>query len=399
MRFVGAVSIIFVFAGSVLAQGPNDNANPNAFFAQNHVPVCPGPAAAGDVRCHARVIADKGGTPSTNTAPAGLSPQQIRSAYNLNGGIASTPTTIAIVDAYDNPNVFNDLTTYDKTFGLPPFLQCSSTVTTGCFKKVNQRGGTAYPVTNASWALEIALDVEVAHATCQNCTLVLVEADSATFTNLMAAEDQAVLQGAKVVSNSYGANEFSGETSYDSHFNVPGVAFTVSSGDAGFAAGAQYPAASPYVTAVGGTSLFINSNGSYLSESAWNGAGSGCSQYESKTGLPQTDTGCANRTVADVAAVADPNTGAAVYDSTRFQSKSGWFKVGGTSLASPLIAGVYALSGNTTAANTIPYAHASSLHDVTTGSNGSCGGSYLCTAIAGFDGPTGLGTPNGIGAF
>jgi len=115
--------------------------------------------------------------------------------------------------------------------------------------------------------------------------------------------------------------------------------------------------------------------------------------------LPQTDTGCANRTVADVAAVADPNTGAAVYDSTRFQSKSGWFRVGGTSLASPLIAGVYALSGNTTAANTIPYAHASSLHDVTTGSNGSCGGSYLCTAIAGFDGPTGLGTPNGIGAF
>jgi subtilase family serine protease len=404
MRFVGAAVIIFVFAGSAFAQGvqgPNVNANSNAFLnAQNHIPVCPGPAAAGDVRCNARVITDKGGTPSTSQLPAGLSPQQILSAYSLGTGVAATPTTIAIVDAYDNPNVFNDLTTYDKTFHLPVFPQCSSSLTTGCFKKVNQRGTATYPAQNASWSLEIALDVEVAHATCQNCTIVLVEADSSSYTNLMAAVDQAVLQHATVVSNSYGSNEFSGEASYDSHFNVPGVAFTFSTGDAGY--GVEYPAASPYVTAVGGTSLFLTNTGGYLSESAWGGAGSGCSAIESKSGLLQTDTGCANRTVADVSAVADPNTGAAVYDSTRFQGKSGWFKVGGTSLASPLIAGVYALSGNTAGgANTIPYstAAAASLHDVTSGSNGSCGGSYLCTAVAGFDGPTGLGTPNGIGAF
>jgi subtilase family serine protease len=231
----------------------------------------------------------------------------------------------------------------------------------------------------------------------------LVEANSATYTNLIAAIDKAVAFGAKVVSNSWGSAEFSGETTYDSHFNRPGVAFTVSAGDAGY--GAQYPASSQYVTAVGGTSLFLNADGSYNSELAWSGTGSGCSAYEPKPlwQIGITDSLCAKRMVADVSAVADPNTGAAVYDSYGYSGIKGWFQVGGTSLSAPLVAAVYALSGNTSGnANQIPYtlgSLATNLRDIISGSNGLCGGSYLCTALAGYDGPTGLGTPNGAAAF
>jgi len=177
----------------------------------------------------------------------------------------------------------------------------------------------------------------------------------------------------------------------------PGIAITVSSGDGGY--GVEFPAASQYVTAVGGTTL-TGSLQSGWNETAWSGAGSGCSAYIPKPSW-QKDSGCANRTVADVAADADPNTGVAVYDSFRYQGYSGWLVFGGTSVASPIIASVYALAGN--AASVIdgasPYAHTGSLHDITSGSNGSCGGSYLCTAGPGYDGPTGNGTPNGTGAF
>ncbi len=233
---------------------------------------------------------------------------------------------------------------------------------------------------------------------CQNCSILLVEANSSSYADLMTAVDRAVSMGANVVSNSYGSNEFSGETAYDSHFNKTGVAFTVSSGDAGY--GAEYPASSRYVTAVGGTTLNLQ-NGAYVSETAWAGAGSGCSAYSTKPSW-QTDAGCVRRTVADVSAVADPNTGAAVYDTVRYQGKSGWYRVGGTSLAAPIIAGVYGLAGSVSVGvygNSLPYSNLSFLHDILLGSNGSCAGSYLCTAKAGFDGPTGLGTPNGSGSF
>jgi subtilase family serine protease len=162
----------------------------------------------------------------------------------------------------------------------------------------------------------------------------------------------------------------------------------------------EYPASSQYVTAVGGTTLNLNSNNTYKMETVWNGTGSGCSAYEPKPTW-QKDAGCPRRTVADVAADADPSTGAAVYESFGYNGRSGWFQVGGTSLSSPIIAAVYALAGN--AASTVDgsysYRHTSSLHDVTSGSNGSCGGSYLCDAKAGYDGPTGNGTPKGTGAF
>jgi subtilase family serine protease len=234
----------------------------------------------------------------------------------------------------------------------------------------------------------------MASATCPNCQILLVEANSNSFTDLAAAEDTAAALGANVISNSYGGSEFAQETSqtYNSHFNHPDVAITVSTGDSGY--GVEFPASSQYVTAVGGTSL--TKSGSAYSERAWSGAGSGCSAYVGKPSW-QHDSGCARRTVADVSAVADPNTGVAVYDSYRYQGAAGWMVFGGTSASAPIIAGTVALGGGTSPSK--PYGNTVALHDVTSGSNGSCSVAYLCTAGTGFDGPTGLGTPNGVAAF
>ena len=266
-------------------------------------------------------------------------------------------------------------------------------------RKVNQSGGTTPPTKNGGWAQEISLDLDMASAICPNCKILLVEASSSSMANLAAAEDTAARLGATVISNSYGGSEFSGETATDSHYHHPGVPITVSSGDNGF--GVEYPAASPYVTAVGGTSLArASSTARGFTEKAWSGAGSGCSVYEFKPAF-QSDTGCARRTVADVSAVADPSTGVAVYDSLAYQGASGWMVFGGTSVSAPLVASVYALAGNGASIGDAghAYANAASLFDVRSGSNGSCSPAYLCTARAGFDGPTGLGTPNGVGAF
>lgn len=370
---------------------------------QNHMRVC-ADVAPGEASCNARVTIDGRGTPNaTPKMISGYGPNQFLKAYNLTGHASGTPT-IAIVDAYDDPYIASDLSTYSASFGIPQLPTCNGSIASAsgpCFQKVNQNGQTNHlPSGNSGWALEIALDVETAHAVCQNCKVLLVEANNSSYANLMAAVDRAVALGASVVSNSYGSSEFSSETSYDSHFNHPGVAFTVSAGDSGY--GVEYPAASRYVTAVGGTSLFLNADGSYNTEAAWSGTGSGCSAFEAKAPW-QVDPGCSKRMVADVSADADPNTGAAVYDSYRYYGVSGWFQVGGTSLASPLIAGVYALSGTIPAGtqeNSLAYAApAGSLHDVTSGSNGSCGTAYFCTALSGFDGPTGLGSPNGTAAF
>ncbi len=389
--FVILVSVLF-FGFSLLLKS-------NVFADNNsNAPVCPG-NPHDSFRCHARVVTDDKGQPQASSNPRGYGPAQFLGAYNLTGQASGNPV-IAIVDAYNHPNILSDLNTYSAQFGIPQLSNCSGPIAGAagpCFQKVDQRGGTAYPQTNAGWALEIALDVEAAHAVCQNCKILLVEADSNSYTNLMAAIDQARALGADVISNSYGSSEFSGENTYDSHFSA-GPVYTFSSGDSGY--GSSYPAASPLVTSVGGTTLNLSGN-SYVSESVWSGTGSGCSLYEPQPAW-QTSlglSGCSNRIIADVSADADPNTGAAVYDSVRYQGKKGWFQVGGTSLSSPLIAGVYALSGNF--GNGLPYSQGivgTNLHDITNGSNGSCG-IYLCTAGAGYDGPTGLGTPKGIGAF
>lgn len=384
-------------------------ANPPASLPEQalaHIAVCPPiPGAGQEARCHARVVSDKQGAPQTKIVPAGYGPAQLQGAYSLTG--LTSNKTIAIVDAYDQPYVKSDLDKYDSTFGLPSFPTCANASSTACFLKVNQNAQVGnYPTFNAGWGLEISLDVQVAHAICPGCKIILVEANSNSLGDLLTAEDSAIVLGANVVSNSWGASEFSTESSYDAHFNRPGVAITFSTGDNGF--GVQYPAASQYVTAVGGTTLTVSQTNQYVSESAWSGAGSGCSKYEQKPSW-QTDSGCANRTVADVSAVANPSTGAAIYDSCytagrRGSCSGGWFQVGGTSLASPIIAGIYALAGDVTSAvpaNSLPYTRLNygfNLHDVSSGSNGNCG-TYLCTSGLNYDGPTGLGSPLGITAF
>ena len=278
---------------------------------------------------------------------------------------------------------------YRAQFGLP-----TCTTANGCFRKVGQTGGKT-PRANASWSQEISLDLDMASAICPNCHILLVEASSASFANLSAAVDEAARLGATVISNSYGGPEYSSETSDQSHYNHPGIAITVSSGDGGY--GVEFPAASQYVIAVGGTSLKRASTARGFAETVWSGAGSGCSAYIAKPSW-QKDTGCARRTVADVSAIADPNTGVAVYDSYAYRGASGWMVFGGTSVAAPIIASVYALGSGGPGTAQALYS-SSAFFDVTSGSNGSCGGSYLCTGATGYDGPTGLGTPNGISAF
>lgn len=363
-------------------------------WAQGHRPVCPGPAGPGTARCHAHVVTDRVGKIYATTSPTGYSPTQLRTAYNLPSATAGKGQTISIVDAYDHPNIENDLKIYSTQFGLPLCTKAN-----GCFKKVNQTGGTSYPSKNSGWALEIALDVEIAHALCPNCKILLVEATTNSFSDLLTAEDYARTHST-ITSNSWGSTEFSGETNSanDGHFNHTGHPFTFSSGDSGY--GVEYPASSQYVTSVGGTTLTLNANFTRKNETVWSGSGSGCSAYEPKPSW-QKDKGCIRRTATDVAADANPTTGASVYDSVSYKNSSGWFKVGGTSLASPIIASAYALAGN--GANTIdgsfPYSHTSALFDVISGTNGTCSPTYLCAARSGEDGPSGNGTPKGINAF
>jgi len=328
--------------------------------------------------------------------PAGaLTPADLQAAYGLPSSSAGSGQTIAVVDAFDHPRAETDLAAYRARFGLAP-----CTGADGCFTKVNQAGARSpMPRVNGAWAQEIALDLEMASATCPKCRLVLVEADSGRFADLGAAVDTAVGLHADVVNNSYGSPEFATERSFDGHYDHPGTALTVSTGDAGY--GAQFPASSGHVTAVGGTRLVRKSGGGRgWSESAWAGGGSGCSRYVAKPAW-QRDHGCPRRTVADVAAVADPATGVAVYYSSDGGGTAHWYVFGGTSASAPIVAGAYALAGNAAKITygSYPYRHASALHDVVAGSNGTCTVRYLCQAVSGYDGPTGLGTPAGVGAF
>ena len=388
-------------------QGPGYDEHHGA-FGESDVNVCSNAVTPGTAHCNARVRTDavaaaQAANANANVNATGVNPAvaapgsgaygpaDLQAAYATPSAGAGAGRTIAIVDAYDNPNAEADLAAYRSAYGLS---ECSTA--NGCFHKVDQNGGTAYPAANKGWSTEISLDLQMVSAVCPNCNILLVEASSNSFANLGIAVNRAVALGAVAVSNSYGGSEWSTESSTGAaYFNHPGVAITVSSGDAGY--GVEYPAASQYVTAVGGTSLHRATGGGFT-ESAWSGAGSGCSAYEPKPAW-QTDTGCARRSVADVSAVADPATGVWVYDT---YGGTGWAVYGGTSAAAPIIGAAYGMAGAATPADypsKYPYAKVSSLHDVTSGSNGACGGSYLCTALAGYDGPTGLGTPNGVDAF
>ena len=325
-------------------------------------------------------------------APNGYGPTDIAAAYQLPD--AGAGVTVAIVDAYDDPNAERDLGVYRQQYGLT-----ACTTANGCFKKVDQRGGTSYPQGDSGWAAEISLDLDAVSAACPKCKILLVESDDNNDNNLFAADDTAVRLGAKFVSNSWSSSESASQTQSDSHWQKGGVLFAFATGDNGYNGGTQYPASSSYTLAVGGTSLSRSSSTRGWSESAWSGAGSGCSAYETASTWQKTvTTGCSREANSDVAAVADPQTGLAIYDT--YQS-SGWQVYGGTSLATPLITAMYALAGTPGASDnpaSYPYSHKDQLYDVTTGSNGSCG-TAMCAARTGWDGPTGLGTPLGVGAF
>lgn len=370
-----------------------------------HVAVCPGPAAQGTARCFAHVVTDKSGNiivtnagngngrpgPGPAITPSGYGPADLKSAYKITTTGSST-TIIAIVDAYGYTNAESDLATYRSQFGLPP-----CTTSNGCFGKFNQNGlRSNYPRQNTGWAQESALDLDMASAMCPSCKIYLVEGNSNSFANLAAAAVTAANLGAHVISNSYGGGE-SGSQTYEPSYNHPGVAVTASSGDNGFAGGVSFPASSPHVIATGGTSLVHATNIRGWSETVWSGAGSGCSSVYNKPAW-QTDPSCPNRMVADVSAVADPATGVAVFGPVTAK-RSGWLVFGGTSVAAPLIGGIYGNNGGAVNYGSNPYGNTAALFDVTSGSNGNCSVTYFCNGVAGYDGPSGLGTPDGTGAF
>lgn len=415
------MALSVLLASSTVVAADSDHVSQTGVGVQeSDVKVCSvlGPAVAS---CHARLRTDakvRGKQPqrarTQHTATPDLignsgayDPSYLQSAYNLTSAATNSGRghTVAVVDAYDSPSAEQDLATYRSLFGLSP---CSTA--SGCFRKVNQTGAAGpYPPAHPGWAQESSLDIDMVSAICPNCRILLVEANSARFDDLGQAVNTAASMGADVISNSYGASEFSSEeSSYGAFYNHPGIPVVVSSGDSGY--GVQFPAASPYVTAVGGTTLNQVSNTGFrnATETAWSGGGSGCSVYENKPEW-QTDSGCSRRSEADVSAVADPQTGVWVYDSFAYNAQSGWLVFGGTSVSAPIVAAIYALTVDprTATYGSTPYANLKAsqdptnrpLFDIVSGRNGSCGGSYLCTSVAGYDGPTGLGTANGVGAF
>ncbi|MGZ4444088.1 MAG: S53 family peptidase [Nocardioidaceae bacterium] len=341
------------------------------------------------------IVDGSGKVPAASSpAPTAKTPAQLQNAYKLTGA-TSGGRTVAIIDAYGYPNLANDPATYRSYFGLG-----ACTTANGCLAIKDQNGGTNLPRFNAGWAGEQALDVDAVSAVCPDCKITVVQAKSASIADLgTAANTAAHLPGVVAISNSYGGGDLSDAT-YGSYYNHPGIAVTASTGDNGYQGG-SFPASSSYVTAVGGTTLVAASNSRGWSETAWSGAGSGCSTVNAALAAAAgANTGCAKRAIADVSAAADPNNGGMAVFYPTSQTNSTWAQVGGTSESSPIIASVYALSGNTAGyANATPYSHTASLFDVTSGSNGSCPTTQWCNAGSGWDGPTGLGTPNGTGAF
>jgi subtilase family serine protease len=380
-------ALVYAVALALLASFPSvaiarsDTADAHA------APVCPGPASPGSARCHAQVLT-YGASPQATTSPTGLSPATIKAAYNFStSSTAGSGMTIAIVDAFDDPTAESDLAVFSSQYGLP-----ACTTANGCFTKVNQTGGTNYPRTDSGWALEISLDVQWAHAIAPGAHILLVEARTNSFANLLAAEDYAKAH-AQYVSNSWGAGEFSGESGYDSHFAQPGVSFFVSSGDAGLPA--EYPSSSPNVISVGGTTLHFDSAGAFSGETGWSSGGGGCSAYETATSAQASFSGyaqvsCAGkRATPDVSLDADPASGVSVYDSTRYQGQKGWWKVGGTSASSPMWAARAAVAG-VVVNSAYVYGSAISYRDITSGNNGApCLVGYdLCTGRGSWIGAT-----------
>lgn len=324
------------------------------------------------------------------TTVGGYTPSQIRTAYGLAGiGNHGAGQTIALIDAYDNPHAESDLGVFTAQFGLPPCTTANS-----CFQKIYATGVT--PPVSTGWAVESSLDIEWSHAMAPQAKIILVEAATAKNADLWQAVDVAVAQGATVVSMSFGSREYASEVNADTHFNVTAVTFCASTGDSGH--GAQYPAASPFVVAVGGTTLHTQTNGTWAGETAWAGSGGGTSQVEAEPSYQSGVQTTGKRGAPDVAWDADPSSGVAVYSQTGL---GGWSVVGGTSVGSPSWAGLFAVVNSSRVAlrkSTLtqpqfllyPNAEAD-YHDITSGTNGSCGAP--CTAGVGYDFVTGVGSP------
>ena len=357
-------------------------------------------AATGYARCFSHVQTQSDGiTPNaTKSYQSGYAPADLVKAYSI--PTTTTTRTIAIVDAYASPTAQADLDAYrTSTFGGSQTPLGQKTIT-----QVNQNGGQILPRGDTGWGQEEALDLDMASAACPSCNILYVGANSASFADLSAAVRTAATYGVAAggpkpatISNSYGGGEYSGEVTAQEAYNQPGIAVTVSSGDSGY--GAQFPASSQYVVDVGGTTLTKSTTGVFT-EKAWSGGGSGCSAYIPKPTW-QHDLSCARRMGSDISAVADPATGVAVYDSYGSHRGLNWLVFGGTSVAAPLVGGMYAVAGVPTGnpAATLWAAPTGSLYDIVGGSNGTCPAPYFCNAVSGYDGPTGNGTPVGTNAL
>ena len=348
-------------------------------------PVCP--QLTGKPTC--MVLTEKGIQPACVGSTCGIGPAELQTRYNL-PITRGSGTIVAIVDAGDNPDVATSLATYRTEFGLG----------TANFAKFNQEGQQSnYPPPCCGFPVEIALDVEMVSVSCPLCKIYLVEANSASSSDLSAAETEAQTLGAKIISNSYSCQPSSGTCGLTG-FDTPGIMYLASSGDSGYPNFGP-PASFPTVVAVGGTQI----TGGGTGEMVWDGAGAGCDLGQTKPSW-QTDPDCTGRTIADISAQAGVSPGVAMYD----EYDGGWFGVGGTSVASPLTAGVFALAGNASSFDAAKKfwkmknkKRKHDLHAITTGNDGSCGGLYLCTAGTGqyktYSGPGGWGTPNGIKAY
>lgn len=402
-RFAG---VILLLAGLILSQ---------PLYAQHVVTVLPRiePNSENPItfmRTHYVLYRPSPVRTTTTTLPApphsAFTPSQVRHAYGFdkvtNQGQGEV---IGIVDAYDDPNIESDIETFSAEFGLPA---CTSS--NGCFRKVYSNGHK--PAANSNWALEIALDVEWAHAMAPKAVIALVETPSNSFSDLLGGVQAAIRNGASVVSMSWTVGEFSNETGYDNYFASNSVTFVAAAGDSG--TGVAYPAASPFVIGVGGTSLAADASGNYLSETAWNESGGGLSAveheplYQAQFAIPDDSRG--RRGAPDVSYNANPGTGYAIYDSVGISGVTGWFQVGGTSAGTPQWAALIAIANSSRAAerkanlsstNTILYslgktAMGTDFHPVTQGANGNCG--QICDALPGYDYITGLGTPQ-VGAL
>lgn len=413
-----SVSTQSVATQSAVATRPNTMVP----FGLNYKPACDVIGAGDWAGCLALVRTDAGGAPggyhgafagaqgkSQTSGPAGYGPAQLAAAYGLNTS-GGSGQTVALIESGDYPTAAADLATYRSQYGLP-----ACTTANGCFQKVSQTGSTtSLPRENASWAEETALDEDMVSAVCPNCHILIVEANSATTSNLDAAVNEAAKLGATEISNSYGGSEYAAS---DPAFVHAGIVITASSGDSGYAEGSLQPCSFATVVCTGGTSLQPASNARGYSEVVWNdsygAAGSGCSSYVAKPSW-QTDKGCTKRSQSDVAFDADPNYGVAVYDSTPYEGYSGWLVFGGTSVASPATAAVFALAGNASslgesAASVFWTGAGSGLYSVTSGNNltgrAKCPTAYpyICTAGTNDDGvysgPAGWGTPNGTTTY